>query len=503
MNLLGKNISANLLSNVWLTILLLLVTPLYVWFLGIESYGLIGFYLSWVAILGVLDTSISATTMREFSWLKAQPLEKKKIPGLLKSLESVYWAIIVVFGLGFLIGASIFGEDWFQTKDLEPELVRESMMLMAVSLVVQVPSGLYVSGLMGLQKQVECSGLLAFFGTLRALGAIVVLWLIASDIRLFFLWQIVVSSMQTGVIRWSLWKKVRVDGDQVRFSWETLKPIKGFAGGMLVVTVLSILMTQADKMILSKMISLEIFGYYMLAWSVASGLSRVVTPLTQAYYPRFTELVATKDDIALTKELRLASQLTNVMIMPPAMLIGFLSKSILFAWTGNLSVADSAAPILSFMVVGTIMTSCSYPALTILFSKKQIKPVIIVNLVSLVVLLPLLIFAVIQFGVMGAVFIWGLYGLVLYISFQVYGLREIHQVGFFSIMLRDFVAPGLASLAVASMAGYWLGAVSGKITFVTLLSITLIVSWLTALLVCKDLREIITRKSNWLIKTSL
>jgi len=103
---------------------------------------------------------------------------------------------------------------------------------------------------------------------------------------------------------------------------------------------------------------------------------------------------------------------------------------------------------------------------------------------------------------MGAVFVWGLYGLVLYISFQVYGLREIHQVGFVSIMLRDFIAPGLASLAVASMAEYWLSAVSGKVIFVVLLGITLIVSWLVASLVCKDLREIITRKSKWLMKAN-
>ena len=72
MNSLSKNISANLLSNVWLVVLLLLVTPMYVWFLGVESYALIGFYSSWVAILGILDTGISATAMREIAWLEAR-----------------------------------------------------------------------------------------------------------------------------------------------------------------------------------------------------------------------------------------------------------------------------------------------------------------------------------------------------------------------------------------------------------------------------------------------
>ena len=75
----GKNISANIFSNIWLTVLLLLLTPLYIWFLGVESYGLIGFYLSWIAILGILDAGISATAVREISWLASRSEEKGNI----------------------------------------------------------------------------------------------------------------------------------------------------------------------------------------------------------------------------------------------------------------------------------------------------------------------------------------------------------------------------------------------------------------------------------------
>lgn len=481
---------------------MLIVTPMYVWFLGVESYGLIGFYLSWVAILGILDAGISATAMREFAWLEARPKEKGKIPVLLRSLELVYWASILILGMGILTGASFFGAGWFQTKDLEPELVREAMMLMAVSLVVQVPSGLYVAGLMGLQRQVECSGLLAFFGTLRALGAIVVLWLVASDIRLFFLWQILVSASQTGVIRGVLWKRVRIDGQPAGFSLGTLKSVKGFAGGMILISAMSIIMTQADKMILSRMVPLEMFGFYMLAWTVASGLSRVATPLTQAFYPRFTQLVSKEDDEALIREFRLVSQLMSVLIVLPATLIGFLSEPILYVWTGSLVVAKGTAPILAFMVVGTVLSACSYPAFSILLSKNQLRPVIIVNLVSLVILLPLLILAVVQFGVMGAVFIWGLYGLIFYIAFQVYGLRGFSYAVFFSSVLRDFVAPCVVSLVVAGLAGHFLSDVTGQITFVALLGFALIVGWFAALLVCRDLFKIFVEKSKWIMKTT-
>jgi len=141
MNLLGKNISANLLSNAWLTALMLALTPLYIFFLGVESYGLIGFYLSWIAIVGILDTGISATAVREIAWLAARPEEKHRIPVLIRSLEVVYWGVILILGVGILAGAWFFGAGWFHLKDLQPGVVREVMMLMAVSLVVQVPQG--------------------------------------------------------------------------------------------------------------------------------------------------------------------------------------------------------------------------------------------------------------------------------------------------------------------------------------------------------------------------
>lgn len=503
MNILGKNISANLLSNVWLTLLLLVLTPLYISFLGVESYGLIGFYFSWIAIVGILDTGISATASREIAWLAARPEEKKRIPVLLRSLEVAYWGIILILGVGILVGAWAFGAGWFQLKDLPPEVVRDALMLMAVSLVAQVPSGLYIGGLMGLQRQVECSGLLALFGTLRGLGAVLVLWLISPDIRVFFLWQIIVSGLQTGVMGWSLWRRVSMDMHPAKFSAEVLRSVKGFAGGMVLITALSIVLTQADKMILSRAVSLEVIGFYMLAWTVVSGLSRVATPLIQAFGPHFTALISSGDDEDLAKQVRLASQLMGALILPPSALIMFLSKPILFTWTGSHTLADGAAPIMAVMVIGVALTACSYPALTILYSRKQLRPVITVNLVSLVVLLPLLLFAVTRFGVMGAAFTWGLYGLIIYVAYQVYGLRSIPKVGVFSSILQDFIAPCWASFLVGGMAGYFLSDVEGRMAFGVLLGFTLIVGWLTALLACKDLRKVAIAKLNLKCKKSL
>lgn len=503
MSYLGKNISANLLSNGWSTVLQLLLTPLYIKFLGVESYGLIGFYLSWIAILGILDTGIQATAVREIAWLAACPEKKQRIPTFLFTLEVTYWGIIFLLGLAILSGAWFFGAGWFQTNDLPSELVRDAMVLMAVSLVIQVPSGLYISGLMGLQRQVECSGLLALFGTVRGFGAAIVLWQISADIRVFFLWHILVCGVQTGVLRWSLWRRVRNDRSPSRFSKEMLHSVKGFAGWATLITALSIIITQTDKMILSRLVSLEAFGFYMLAWTVVSGLSRIATPLIQAFGPRFTELVSKGDDAGLARQVRLASQLMSVLILPPAALIMLVSEPILLAWTGNQVVAAGASPFLAVLVVGTALSASSYPAVSILYSRKQLRPVAVVSLASLLLLLPLLIVAIINFGAMGAAFCWGLYGLILYAAYQILGLRGLPNAGLITRTLRDFVAPCVVSLAVAGIAGYLLNDVAEVLSFVVLAGFSLIVGWLAALLVCKDLLKVVMGRLKWKVKACL
>ena len=97
-------------------------------------------------------------------------------------------------------GADRFSYPW----ELSPNSVRQAMMLMSLSLLFQVPSGLYSGGLLGLQQQTQAAVLLTLFGTLRGIGALIVLSMIAADIRAFFAWQIVVSALQAWTMRRAL-----------------------------------------------------------------------------------------------------------------------------------------------------------------------------------------------------------------------------------------------------------------------------------------------------------
>mgnify|MGYP001572637190 FL=1 len=57
------------------------------------------------------------------------------------------------------------------------------------------------------------------------------------------------------------------------------------------------MLTQLDKVILSKMLTLKTFGYYILAGVVGNGLSGVlITPMFNTIFPRFSALVAAIDE---------------------------------------------------------------------------------------------------------------------------------------------------------------------------------------------------------------
>jgi hypothetical protein len=72
--------------------------------------------------------------------------------------------------------------------------------------------------------------------------------------------------------------------------WACLRPLLRFSGGMAGTMLLGHTLNSLDQVILSAILPLAEFGYYTLAVGVAATLGLVVTPVTTAVYPRFSQL---------------------------------------------------------------------------------------------------------------------------------------------------------------------------------------------------------------------
>lgn len=488
MRSLGRGIGAGLLSSGWLATLSLVLAPIYVHLLGIESYGLIGLYTAALAIGGILDVALSATVSREFAWKQARPGEQHEIGPLLRSVEIVYWIAIAGLTLVLLVAVFVFGTGWMRASALPDEQIRGALVLMLLSLAIQLPSGLYTASLIGLHRQARAAALLAGFGTLRGLGAALVAWGVSDDIRAFFLWHVVVGLTQITWLRWQAWLHVRALGGQPRFATASLMSIRYAAGAMFLITVLGVMLSQMDKVVLVFLVPLESLGHYTLAWGLASGLTIIATPIAQGFGARFSALASAKHQQELEKQINMASQLTYALVIPPALTLSLFAESILMAWVRHADVAMAAAVPLSLLALGTAMVACTYPLLIALYAKKEFKPALLIQLVCVLLFFPLLLWLADSWGILGAALCWSIYGAGLFVTYFI--LTTIrHSRRLFMGLLKAFISVAVTSLLVVWPIKHFLGNIANHGEMLASIGGALVVAWLLSACVCPELRR--------------
>ena len=107
MTVVKRNIIANFAGQGWAALMALAFVPLYIKFLGIEAYGLIGFFAMLQGAFQILDLGLSQTMNREMARYSALPDKAGEARDLVRTLEVGYWAIGIVISI-VVITASPF-----------------------------------------------------------------------------------------------------------------------------------------------------------------------------------------------------------------------------------------------------------------------------------------------------------------------------------------------------------------------------------------------------------
>lgn len=401
MTALKRNIVANFGGSVWTGLMGLVFVPLYIHFLGIEAYGLIGIFATLLALFGLLDMGLSNTLNREMARLAVQDDKAQDMRDLVRTLEIPYWLVGLLISVIVIVLSPFIAYRWVNTENLSPKSVQTAIILMGFVALFQWPLSFYSGGLMGLQRQVLLNGINVVMATFRGLGAVLILWLVSPTVEAFFIWQIVVSVIQISLIVFFLWRSLPHAAAPPRFRYDMLRNIWRFAAGITGITVLSTMLTQLDKIILSRMLSLEMFGYYTLAQTVAMTLYRFINPVFSAAYPRLTNLVALGATADITRLYHKSAQLVSVFVLPAALVLALFSREILLLWTQSSITAQNTHLLLSILVIGTAFNGLMYIPGALQFAFGWTKLVLLVNLVSVLLLVPLMIALAKWYGAVG------------------------------------------------------------------------------------------------------
>ncbi|MES2579465.1 MAG: oligosaccharide flippase family protein [Pseudomonadota bacterium] len=462
-----RNLLAGLANSIWSALIGLAVVPLYLKYLGAESYGLIGFFATTQAVLILLDLGLSSTINREVARFSA--LGNLKQAGvLLHTLAIIYWIMAFIIGLLVIALAPFIAEHWLQSKQLSTTTILHAVMLMGVVIACRWPIGLYQGVLIGAQRLSIYSLINMVMVTAASLGAVAILAFVSATIEAFFMWQAFVGVIYAVTIRIAAWKSIGKH-EQLKFDTDSLKSVWRFSVGMSGIGLTALVFTQLDKIILSKMLGLAEFGHYMLATLLASGLYILVIPVYNVVYPRFSALIAAGDTDRLIELYRLGTRMLTTVLFPVAMILVVFSHSILLLWTDNAEIATSTAPVVSLLAIGSALHGAMYFPYALQLASGKPSLALKINGFLIVILPPLTIFFTLKYGMLGGAISW----LILHIIYLIFGTWMTHRKLLRGIgaewLLKDVGIPLMLS-TIVGVVGYFVSNNAHLSIFLKLLS---------------------------------
>jgi len=485
-----SNLLANVAGKAWSLVAIVLFTPLYLKFLGIEAFAIIGLYNSFCMLLIIVDPGLSSTLARELAWLSPLPGRRSEMATLVRTLETSFFLITILVTLPFLFLSDVVARHWINLRNLSVESAVTALRLLAGAACLQFVAGFYTGGLRGLQRHVHLNGLLICTGLLRSAGSVAVLWLVSPTIEAFMAWQVLVNAAQLIAIRHLVWRLLRDGAGEAQFQFGVLKSVWRYAGGMTVIGATGALFLQLDKIILSKLLTLDALGAYTVGGIVGSIPLAAAAPIGVTVLPRLTELVSLNDAARAHRVYHGASQLVSIVVFPLVIVVGLYAREILAIWTRDPASAEQAYRIASLLILSSGVVACMFMPYSLQMAYGWTGLSISLNIFGIAALTPLMLWLVPRWGGAGAALAF----LLVTVAQFVAGVQIMHKRFLvdqkWSYWGRDIGAPLAAALVLAGIGWFVIPVPHGQWTLVAYLLATWMLASFAALLCADELRPL-------------
>ncbi len=443
----ARSIAANYASQLYASGLAILMVPLYIRYMGVEAYGLVGFYAVLQGWFLILDMGVSATLSRQAARFNAGAVNGFELRRLVRAFEGIF-LIVGLCGVLALAGAApAMANHWLRIEQLDLAEVERAIVLIAVVVALRWISGLYRGIVTGLEHIVWLGGFNAAVATLRFLLVIPYLAYVGATATHFFAYQLVVACLEILLLIAKSYRLFpRLERGRIRWSLQPLRGVAGFTLSVAFTSAVWVVVMQTDKLLLSGMIPLADYALYTLAVLAASGVTLLSGPVTGAVLPRLTRLHAEDDEDGLRNLYRMATQIVGVVVVPVVLVLAFFAEQVITAWTGQQEIAIRAAPVLTLYAIGNGVLAFAGFSYLIQVARGNMTLHLIGNLIFVLIFVPLLFLAVRRFGMVGAGWAWLLANLLPFLVW----LPLVHRRFLKGIHLR-WLAADIAPIVVPSV----------------------------------------------------
>jgi len=454
------NIIANVLGGAWIAFLTVVITPLQVHILGIEAYGLVGLIAILQVVLGALDLGLSTTMTKVVSADQSEKYNASQ--NLVRSSATLYWCMAFTIAVFLWLNSGWIAGHWLKPSSISAETVTLSVRIIAVYLALRWPVAFYTGIITGLQRMDILNLIKSGVVSVRLVGGVLVL-LVLPKLEAFLVWFAFSAGLELVVYVVIGHRLMPTLTLRPYFSFAAIKTTWKFSAAMNVIALMSMLLTQLDRLVVSKLLSLEALGLYSLAYSAASVVSLLQAAINTASLPALSKAHSRRQTAEFIARYEKTSQLMGYVMFFFCGVLVFFGYNILEVWISK-EVAEGAYLSLAILSCGfflNAMVSNAYIA-TLAYGKPNLP--LKVNLLSLPFYMPALYWMISVNGILGAAICW--FALNLYYFFSLFPLVHIRllrqKIGpwlmrnLFSFLFTGVVMFGGARILAVALGGGWL-----------------------------------------------
>jgi O-antigen/teichoic acid export membrane protein len=442
MNLVTKNIIANYLGKLWGFVSIFIFVRFYIDFLGIEAYAIINFYTVILGLLVFADGGLTATLTRELA--RDIPISQKA--NLVHTFERLYVVVCLLIVVVIYFSADLIANNFLESKTYSTTQVAHYISLIGIGVGLQLFSTLYDGGLQGLQQQVISNKIRITWSFFKS-GLVLVPLYFAPKLEIFFWWQILCNFAVLIVYRKKLLSFISYANPL--FSTTLLKSVSSYALGMMGIAFISAINIQIDKLVVSKYLTMELFGYYSVASTLAQLPTIIISPIIAAVFPVFSNFVSLSDISAIKNNYHKYSFLITLIVTPVVLCIALYCVPLISLWTGKPEVAVAVVNVVRLLLLGAFFLCLQMTPFYLALANGLTKINFYSGLVGLLITIPMMIFSISQYGMVGATFPWIFINVASFFIVGFYIVKKFlpHEVN--KWVIWDILLPVIVSCIVA------------------------------------------------------
>lgn len=427
--------------RIYCAIITIVLIPYVIKFVGVEEYGLIGFYLVLQACLSILDVGIGGVLTR-------QSIISSTDRDTYNEFSIIYKKVILFFlfvaTLIFLFGY-VFSEsmiiNWLQTNISHKRLTLCVELMIAIFVVRYVQSP-FRSILLANECQLTLSTITLVSMTISQPLAVVALYYIEPTVEIYFIMQLASSFIMTvsmvvfsEMTRRKLLARLPLCHENDKAKADSMGKMIVFAFQLSFLSILWIIVNQSDKLALTRFMGLSDYAKYSIAVSVSGILTILMDPINQYLQPKLTRLYYKKEFEQYTLLLNNIYFFVSALTIPLCVYFYYYSDQIIYTWSGDMRLSYEVSRYLPWLFIGSVCSIFSNITFLLLYSFGKLKIHTAVYFLFSLVIIPMNIYIASKFKGEGVSLIYAFSSLLFFLAWTGFNLNLYFNKGISLIVI--------------------------------------------------------------------